>query len=45
MKSRNRLSLDEALELCGEMLLDGWEKLQEQFADNSHIQFPYEEAA
>ena len=33
MKKRSKLPLDEALELCGNMLLDGWKKLETQFSD------------
>ncbi len=35
MKKRSKLPLDEALELCGNMLLDGWKKLENQFCDGS----------
>ena len=35
MKKRSKLPLDEALELCGNMLLDGWNKLETQFDDGS----------
>ena len=33
MKKRSKLPLDEALELCGNMLLDGWKKLETQFGE------------
>ena len=35
IKKRSKLPLDEALELCGNMLLDGWKKLETQFGDSS----------
>ena len=35
MKKRSKLPLDEALELCGNMLLDGWKKLETQFGESS----------
>ncbi len=31
MKSRRKLPLDDALELCRHMLLDGWKKIEDQF--------------
>ena len=31
MKNRSKLPLDDALELCGNLLLDGWQKLETQF--------------
>ena len=34
MKKRSKLPLDEALELCGKMLLDGWKKLETQFGES-----------
>jgi len=37
MKKRSKLPLDEALELCGNMLLDGWKKLETQFGDESDL--------
>ncbi len=33
LKDRSKLPLDDALELCGHMLLDGWEKLSNQFGE------------
>ena len=39
MRSRRKLPLDNALELCGEMLLDGWAKLEEQFEEKSKVDF------
>ena len=41
LQSRSKLPLDEALELCGQMLLDGWQKLSNQFGEtpqSEHIQ-------
>ena len=37
MKSRERLPLDDALELCGQLLLKGWDKLGDQFASQSEV--------
>ena len=34
LKKRSKLPLNEALELCGNMLLDGWKKLENQFGEN-----------
>ncbi len=39
MKSRRKLPLDEALELCGHMILDGWKKLADQFGESPEIGF------
>ena len=33
-QNRYELPLEEALEMCGNMLLDGWKKLEIQFADS-----------
>ena len=33
MKDRRKLPLDDALELCGQMLLDGWQKLSTQLGE------------
>lgn len=35
MKNRSKLPLDQALELCGNMLLDGWMKLETQFCNSN----------
>ena len=35
MRKRIKLPFDEAVELCGNMLLDGWKKLETQFGDVS----------
>ncbi len=45
MKQRLRLPLDEALELCGQMLLDGWQKLTTQFGEDPDPQLTEEIAA
>ncbi len=37
MKNRSKLPLDDALELCGQMILDGWEKLTNQFGEAPEI--------
>ena len=37
MKKRYKLPLDEALELCGNMLLDGWMKLETQFGECNEL--------
>ena len=37
MKNRSKLPLDDALELCGQMLLDGWQKLSNQFGEGPEI--------
>ncbi len=33
MKQRSKLPLDEALQMCGEMLIAGWRKLSNQFKE------------
>ncbi len=33
MLGRRKLPLEDALELCGQMLLDGWQKLSNQFGE------------
>ncbi len=45
MKNRRRLPLDDALELCGQMLLDGWQKLTDQFGDEPEVELSDEVAA
>ena len=45
MKQRLRLPLDEALELCCQMLLDGWQKLTTQFGEDPDPQLTEEIAA
>ena len=35
MQRRSKLPLDDALELCGQLLLDGWQKLSNQFGESS----------
>ena len=45
MKGRSKLPLDDALELCGQMLLDGWEKLSNQFGEASEVDSSQEVAA
>ena len=45
MKKRSKLPLEEALELCGQMLLDGWQKLSNQFGEAPEIEFSEEVAA
>ena len=38
MKNRSKLHLDEALELCGQMLLDGWKMLSSPFGELSEVE-------
>ena len=45
MKSRSKLPLDDALELCGQMLLDGWQKLSNQIREVPEPEFTNEIAA
>ncbi len=45
MKYRSKLPLDEALELCAQMLLDGWQKLSYQFDEGNGNEFIDELAA
>ncbi len=45
MQTRSKLTLDDALELCGQMLLDGWQKLSNQFGEPPEIDHPEEVAA
>ena len=45
MKKRNKLPLDEALELCGQMLLDGWLKLTTQLNEEKITKLTEESVA
>ena len=45
MKQRLRLPLDQALELCGHMLLDGWQNLTTPCGEDPDPQFIEEIAA
>ena len=38
MKNRKKLAFDDALELCGQMLLDGWEKLRNEFKESKEME-------
>ncbi len=42
MKHRSQMPLDDALELCGQMLLDGWQKLSNQIIESSVASFSEE---
>ena len=42
MNSRRKLPLDDALELCSQMLLDGWQKLTNQFGEAPEVEFTEE---
>ena len=33
MENRRKLPLDDALELCGQLILDGWQKLTSHFGE------------
>ncbi len=42
MKHRRKLPLDDALALCGQMLLEGWQKLSKEFDLDSEDKFSKE---
>ncbi len=44
LKSRSKLPLDDALELCGQMLLDGWGKLNHKLNLIKEVDTPNEVA-
>ncbi len=45
LKVRKKMPLDDALELCGQMLLEGWEKLSNQITESDDLQYNDEMAA
>ncbi len=45
MTVRRKLPLDDALELCGQMLLDGWKTLSNQFGEVPNVDLSEEVAA
>ncbi len=45
LQCRSKLLLDDALELCGELLLSGWDKLKGQFQDVTVVESAEESAA
>ncbi len=45
MKARNKVPMEEALELCGQMLLEGWQAIKEQFDEEEKANLSDELAA
>ena len=45
MKGRRTLPLDEALELCGQMLLEGWQKVSHNINESKEVELTGEVAA
>ncbi len=45
LESRHKLPLDDALELCGQMLMDGWGKLNHKLNAINELDYTEEAAA